>query len=91
VVSPLELGRPQTPGTGAADGSFAETLARAVGDVSRLQETSKDIIAAYLRGDPVELHQVTAAAEEASLSLDLLVEVRNKLTDAYRTLMNLQT
>jgi flagellar hook-basal body complex protein FliE len=31
-----------------------------------------------------------AAAEEASLSLELLVETRNKLTDAYRTLMNLQ-
>jgi flagellar hook-basal body complex protein FliE len=39
----------------------------------------------------VELHQVTAAAEEASLSLELLVEVRNKFTEAYRTVINMQS
>jgi flagellar hook-basal body complex protein FliE len=31
-----------------------------------------------------------AAAEEATLSLDMLVETRNKLTDAYRSVMNMQ-
>jgi hypothetical protein len=50
----------------------------------------EDLSTPFLRGEPVELHQVMAAAEEASLSLELLVETRNKLTDAYRTLMNLQ-
>ena len=28
-----------------------------------------------------------AAAEEASISLEMLVELRNKLTDAYKTVM----
>jgi flagellar hook-basal body complex protein FliE len=32
-----------------------------------------------------------AASEEASISLELLVQIRNKLTDAYRTVMNTQT
>ncbi|MCC6651299.1 MAG: flagellar hook-basal body complex protein FliE, partial [Candidatus Eisenbacteria bacterium] len=31
-----------------------------------------------------------AASEEAAISLELLVEVRNKLTEAYRTVMNIQ-
>jgi flagellar hook-basal body complex protein FliE len=31
-----------------------------------------------------------AAGEEASLSLELMVELRNKVTEAYRTLVNIQ-
>jgi flagellar hook-basal body complex protein FliE len=31
-----------------------------------------------------------AAAEEAAISLEFLVEIRNKLTDAYRAVMNMQ-
>lgn len=90
VVSPLERGQGQPLGLPQGESPFGDLLARALGDVNRLQDTKADIITAFLRGDPVELHQVMAAAEEASLSLELLVETRNKLTDAYRTLMNLQ-
>jgi flagellar hook-basal body complex protein FliE len=44
---------------------------------------------AFLAGDPVELHQVMIKAEEAGISLDLLLEVRNKLMDAYNTVMRM--
>ena len=79
-----------TPPAAAQDGSFADALAGAIGDVSRLQVESQDAIAKFVRGEPVELHQVMAASEEASLSLEILVEVRNKLADAYRAVMNMQ-
>ena len=74
----------------ASGGSFADLLKKAVGDTSDLQTDAKSMIGAFLRGEPVELHQVMAASEEAQISLELLVEIRNKLTDAYRTVMNLQ-
>jgi flagellar hook-basal body complex protein FliE len=74
----------------AADGGFAGLLGRALGDVVQAQDTKADLIGAFLRGEAVELHEVMAAAEEASLSLELLVEARNKFADAYRTLMNIQ-
>lgn len=74
----------------APGGSFADLFRKAINDTSNLQDNSKDLIAAFLRGEPVELHQVMAASEEASISLELLVELRNKLTDAYRTVMNIQ-
>jgi flagellar hook-basal body complex protein FliE len=47
------------------------------------------MISAFVRGEPVEIHEVMAAVEEAGISLSLLVEVRNKLTEAYRTVMNM--
>jgi flagellar hook-basal body complex protein FliE len=89
VVTPLERGLGMQ--VERADGpDFGDVFKRVVGDASALQDDARDLIAAFLRGEPVELHQVMAASEEASISLELLVEIRNKLTDAYRTVMNMQ-
>lgn len=69
--------------------SFGDTLKRAIGEVSTSQEVSQNYIDRFVRGEPVELHQVMAAAEEASISLEMLVELRNKLMDAYKTVMQM--
>jgi len=88
----LELDRAtqSLPRLGDEGTSFTEVFKRVVNDAGALQDESKDLIGAFLRGEPVELHQVVAASEEAGISLQLLVELRNKLTDAYRAVMNLQ-
>jgi flagellar hook-basal body complex protein FliE len=70
--------------------SFGDLLRQALNDASDLQSDAKGMIESFLRGEPVDLHQVMAAVEEAGISLHLLVEIRNKLTEAYRTVMNLQ-
>jgi flagellar hook-basal body complex protein FliE len=69
--------------------SFGDTLKRALGEVSSTQDKAQDSIQRFTRGEPVELHQVMAAAEEAQLSLEMLVELRNKVLDAYKTVMNM--
>jgi flagellar hook-basal body complex protein FliE len=70
--------------------SFAETLEKALGEVSELQTEAQDVISAFLRGEPVEVHEVMAATEEAGIALEMLIEVRNKLTEAYRSIINMQ-
>ena len=70
--------------------SFVDSLKTALGDVSALQDEAKDAIGAFLRGEPVELHQVMAATEEAGIALEMLIEIRNKITDAYRAVINMQ-
>lgn len=70
---------------------FGDVLGRALAQVDGLQAQAQDTIGAFMRGEPVELHQVMAAAEEAGLALELLVELRNKLTDAYRSVMSMQS
>jgi len=76
---------------GSADGEkFSSLLKKGLNDASELQDTSKDLTARFLRGEPVELHQVMAASEEAGLSIEILVEMRNKLSEAYRSIMNTQ-
>ena len=71
--------------------SFADTLKQALGEVSALQDDAQDAIAAFVSGQPVELHQVMAAAEEAGIALEMLIEIRNKLTEAYRALVQMQS
>lgn len=70
--------------------SFADTLKRALGDVQQLQDDAQEIIARFVRGEHVDLHAVMAATEEAGIALELLIEIRNKLTEAYRTVVSMQ-
>ena len=99
VVTPLERGQgtsfvDPTTKLGAGDEvqgpGFGDLFTKALNDTSGLQDDAKEMIGAFLRGEPVELHQVMAASEEAAISLELLVEIRNKLTEAYRSVMNMQ-
>jgi flagellar hook-basal body complex protein FliE len=71
--------------------TFGDTLTRAISGVSDAQDRAADSVQQFLRGEPIELHQVMAASTEAGLALDLLVEMRNKVTEAFRTLINMQS
>lgn len=81
---------PESAAPAGGGPSFADTLTRVVNDTQQMQEDASQIIGRFVRGEPVELHQVMAASEEAGIALNFLVEMRNKLTDAYRTVMNMQ-
>jgi flagellar hook-basal body complex protein FliE len=77
---------------GAGEGpSFGDTLKQVIGGVSDAQDVAHGNIEAFLRGDPIELHQVMASQEEAGIALQMLVEVRNKFTEAYRSVINMQS
>jgi len=83
---PVLQDRGSTGGT-----SFGDTLKGLVNNVSDQQDVAADYAQRFARGEPVELHQVMAASEEASISLEMLVQVRNKFQDAYRTLISMQS
>jgi flagellar hook-basal body complex protein FliE len=95
VDAPLRLSlptasRPESVTGEEGGASFGDMFKKVLSDTSEMEAGSRDLIQSFLRGEPVELHQVMAASEEASISLELLVEMRNKLTDAYRSVMNVQ-
>lgn len=89
------IGGPERAGARIADAategtSFADTLKQALGEVTELQSNAEDAIGAFLSGQPIEIHEVMAAAEEAGIALEMLIEIRNKLTEAYRTVSQMQ-
>ncbi len=71
--------------------SFGDTINGFVNQVSDAQEQAGKLRDAFLNGEPVELHRVTTAAAEAGIALDLMVELRNKVLEAYRTLITMQS
>jgi flagellar hook-basal body complex protein FliE len=79
---------PAVPDTGTT--GFRDVLTRAVNEVSAAQDLSGETTRRFLNGEPVELHQVMAASAEAGIALDTMIELRNKVVDAYRTVMSMQ-
>ncbi len=75
---------------GSSPGSFEKTLGQMVSEVSGSQTAANDAVAGMLSGQNVSLHQAMIAMEEASVSFQLMVEVRNKLLESYQELMRMQ-
>ena len=70
--------------------SFETTLGHMVADVSGKQAVAGETVAGLMSGQSVPLHQAVIAMEEASVSFQLMVEVRNKLLESYQELMRMQ-
>ena len=61
-----------------------------VGDVNAKQVAANDAVSGLMSGKNVSLHQAMISMEEASVSFQMMVEVRNKLLDSYQELMRMQ-
>ena len=66
--------------------TFPEYLETVDKNISASEQTATD----YLTGRGGDLHNVLIDMERADLSFKTMVEVRNKLLDAYREIMRMQ-
>ncbi|GKT11134.1 MAG: flagellar hook-basal body complex protein FliE [Thiomicrorhabdus sp.] len=74
----------------AEAGNFAALLAKSVDSVTAEQHKSGDMKKAFEKGDPdVELSEVMLQVQKASLSFQAMTQVRNKLVEAYKTVINM--
>lgn len=69
---------------------FESMLGNLVNDVAQKQSAASDAINGLLSGKNVSLHQAMISMEEANVSFQMMVEVRNKLLDSYQELMRMQ-
>ena len=65
-------------------GSFKDTLNQFVNSVNGLQKQASSAETSFLNGEITDVHQVMIAVEEASTAFQLLMEIRNKLLEAYQ-------
>lgn len=70
-------------------GKFTEIFSQLIDSVSSSQQEAAALQEAMLAGEPVELHQIMIKAEQAGIKMDLLLEIRNKLLNAYTELMRM--
>ena len=77
-------------GAGAEDTGFGETLRGAMDQVDQLQSDANAKTAALLNGSGMDIHSALIAVEEADLSFQLMMQVRNKIVSAYQEVMRMQ-
>lgn len=74
----------------AAGSGFGNLLADALAKTAGAHERSTTTLAAAVLDQGIDVHQVMIAQEEASITFELLMEVRNKLLEGYQQLMQMQ-
>ena len=81
----------KTPQTAEAPPkTFTELLKTSINEVDRLQLETDGAIQDLVSGKEKNVHEVMVAMEKASLSLELLVQVRNKVLAAYDEIKRMQ-
>lgn len=95
VLPVNQLSLPLQPmGTGikqaAGDSSFAGALDNALKKLNDTQVKADQLTSDLLTGEIQDIHQVTIAMNEAKLTMQLAVEVRNKIIEAYQEVSRMQ-
>jgi flagellar hook-basal body complex protein FliE len=85
-LSPPVAGQPG----GSSGNGFGSALSEAIGRVDQFQQNAQSSIGKFLSGEDEEVHKVALATEQASISLDLFLQVRNKVISAYQEVMRMQ-
>ena len=70
--------------------SFADTLNDAIQNVNELQKGSDKAMQNLATGRTDNVAEVMITAEKADIALKLMVQVRNKIIDAYQDIMKMQ-
>jgi len=88
-IMPADL--PSTPATTPAAGkSFGQALGEAVGEVDTLNLDARYKVNSLVEGNGTDVHDAMIAVEKADLSLQLMLQVRNKVVQAYQQIAGMQ-
>jgi flagellar hook-basal body complex protein FliE len=70
--------------------SFADSLKDAVNQVNVAQKDSDVKMQELATGKSQNIHETMIAAEKADIALRMMVQVRNKMIEAYQEIMKMQ-
>ena len=76
-------------GTDAAS-SFKDVLLKNLGEVNKLQQDADTTLENFTTGKTANMGEVISATQKASMAFSMLVQIRNKLQDAYDEVKNLR-
>lgn len=70
--------------------SFSDFISTGIAEANTNLLEAEQLTRAYALGEDVPVHQVTYALEQARLSLELMLQVRNRLVESYQEIMRMQ-
>lgn len=68
---------------------FSSVLEKVISDVNESQLISNEKVDKFIKGEDIAVHDVMIAMNEAQMSMQLLIEVRNKIVEAYQEINRL--
>ncbi len=71
-------------------GDFKSVLLNSLGEVNRLQTEADQGVQRMITGETDNVAEVMAAVNKAGIAFDLLMEIRNKLNDAYQEIQQMR-
>jgi flagellar hook-basal body complex protein FliE len=80
----------QGPGAASQPGAFQNMLNSAIQTIESANTTATTAVQKFLSGENEELHTAALAVQQANLTFDLGLQVRNKVVDAYQQIMQMQ-
>lgn len=86
ALVPVQLPAPQM----TSSVSFAQLLDKGIENVSAKVTQADNLARAFALDDNIPVHEVTYALAQAKDSLELMMQVRNRLVESYQQLMNMQ-
>lgn len=79
------------PGARPADGGdFAGMLRRQLESVSQMQHEADEAVKSLITGQTQSVTEVFSTARKAQVAFNMLMEIRNKLADAYTELRQMR-
>jgi flagellar hook-basal body complex protein FliE len=85
-----EVRMPQIQGKENGGSAFGDILKDAISTVNDLQKTSDQEIQKLMTGESQDLHKTVIAMQKADLSFQMMMQVRNKIVQAYQEIMRMQ-
>jgi flagellar hook-basal body complex protein FliE len=90
LASQMELPAAVPPAAAPGSPQFSDVLLKAVNSVSDQQQTATGMIRNFELGTgEASVAEVMVAMQKASLSFEAVTQVRNRLVEAYRDIMNM--
>ena len=77
------------PRNKVGDKQFSEVLENAINDVDMSQRVSDKKLELLASGEDVDIHGTMIALQEADISIRTMSAFRDKITDAYKNLINM--
>ncbi|MGA7560249.1 MAG: flagellar hook-basal body complex protein FliE [Terriglobales bacterium] len=87
-ILPADMG--SAPAGAPEGGKFLETLQQSIDQAEGAQGDAASQVAQLLNGQGADLHSAMIAVEKADLSFQLMMQVRNKIVQAYQQISNMQ-
>ena len=95
MLKQIEQFKPEIPGVGAnapdgMDEDFKKVLTKLISEVDQSQKDADVSLQQLAKGETNSIQDVVLKMEEADVSFKMMLEIRNKLLQAYKELISAQ-